>query len=77
MILREGALLGTLGIAIGITIALIMTRFISNLLFGVTATDPAVFGSVAGTFMAVTLLACYVPARRATRIDPQVALRDS
>ena len=76
LILREGSVLGTLGIAIGLGLALLVTRFISNLLFGVTATDPIVFGSVAATFMAVTLLACYLPARRATRIDPQVALRD-
>ena len=76
LIIREGALLGTLGIAIGLGIALLITRFIGTLLFGVTATDPFVFGSVAATFMAVTLLACYIPARRATRIDPQVALRD-
>ena len=76
LIIREGALLGTLGIAIGLGIALLITRFIGTLLFGVTATDPVVFGSVAATFMAVTLLACYIPARRATRIDPQVALRD-
>jgi putative ABC transport system permease protein len=76
LILREGAVLGTLGITIGLSIALLVTRFIATLLFGVTATDPFVFGSVAATFMGVTLIACYVPARRATRIDPQVALRD-
>jgi putative ABC transport system permease protein len=45
-------------------------------LFGITATDPLVFGSVAALFVSVTLLACYWPARRATRIDPLIALRE-
>jgi putative ABC transport system permease protein len=76
LILREGVFLGGMGIGIGLLVAAGVTRFMSSLLFGVTATDPAVFGSVAAVFMAVTLFACYVPARRATQVDPLVALRE-
>jgi len=76
IVLKEGALLGALGVVIGLAVAAGVTRVMSSLLFGVEATDPAIFGSVAVIFLLVTLLASYLPARRATRVDPLVALRD-
>jgi putative ABC transport system permease protein len=66
------ALAGTLGGALG---AFALTRFLSGLLFGVSSLDPATFLAMAGVLAVVTLLACYVPARRASRINPTVALR--
>ena len=76
LVIREGAFLAAIGVGVGLSMAAGVTRFMSGLLFGVTAKDPAVFGSVAAIFMIVALLACYLPARRATRVDPLVALRD-
>jgi putative ABC transport system permease protein len=63
------------GIAIGIAGALVLTRFLSSLLYGVTPTDPVTFIAVSLILIAVALLACYIPARRAAKVDPMVALR--
>ena len=63
------------GVTLGLAGALALTRFLQSQLFGVGATDPATFITVAILMLAVALLACYIPARRATKVDPIVALR--
>jgi putative ABC transport system permease protein len=75
LVLRDGAKLTLLGIAIGIIAALALTRLMASLLFEVTPTDPATFSAVAILLAVVAFAACYIPARRATRVDPMVALR--
>ena len=75
MVLRQGARMALLGIVIGIAAALILTRFMQGMLFGITSTDPATFSVVSLTLAAIALLACYIPARQATRVDPMRALR--
>ncbi len=75
MILKEGFILGALGVGIGAGAAFGLMRLISALLFGVQTHDVSVFGAVTGTLFLITLLACYLPARRATKVDPLVALR--
>jgi putative ABC transport system permease protein len=75
MVLKEGFLMAALGIGIGVVAAFALMRLISALLFGVQTHDVAVFAIVTGTLFVITLLACYLPARRATKVDPLVALR--
>ena len=75
MILSEGMRTIVIGVATGIAGALALTRTVQSLLFGVAATDPLTFGGVILLLAGAALLACYVPARRATRVDPMVALR--
>ena len=75
MVLRQGTKLALVGVVIGIGAAFALTRLMTNLLFGVTAHDPLTFVAVAALLILVVLLACYIPARRATLIDPIVALR--
>ncbi len=75
MVLTRGFGLVLAGIAAGVVVALGLTRFMANLLFGIRPADPITFGGVALVLAAVSLVACYVPARRATRVDPLVALR--
>ncbi len=74
-VLAEGARLTALGIGIGLALALAASRALASLLFSVQPTDPPTYAAVALTLAAVALLACYVPARRAARVDPMVALR--
>jgi putative ABC transport system permease protein len=75
MLLSQGARAVFIGVAIGIAGALALTRAAESLLFGVTATDPLTFGGVTLLLVGAALLACYIPARRATRVDPMIALR--
>jgi putative ABC transport system permease protein len=75
MILSQGARTILLGVAIGIAGALALTRAAESLLFGVRATDPLTFGGVTLLLVGAALLACYIPAQRATRVDPMIALR--
>lgn len=75
LILSQGLRLALLGLALGLALAFILTRWMSSLLFEVTSDDPVTFGCVALLLCAVALFACYLPARRATAVDPIVALR--
>jgi predicted permease len=75
LILRQGLLLTLIGIGLGLAGALALTRLMSGLLYGVGSTDPATFAAIVLLLTAVSLIACYIPARRATRVDPLIALR--
>ncbi len=75
MVAREGLFLILTGTGIGLAAALALTRFLGSLLYGLRATDPMTFAGVLILFVTIALLACYIPARRATRVDPLVALR--
>jgi ABC-type antimicrobial peptide transport system permease subunit len=75
MVLRQGARLAGLGIGIGFVTALGVTRLLASFLYGVRPTDPLTFAAVSFLLLGITLLACYLPARRAMRVDPMVALK--
>jgi ABC-type antimicrobial peptide transport system permease subunit len=75
LILIQGARLALGGLVIGTLAALGLTRMLSSLLYSISASDPLTFAAVATVLLAVALLACYIPARRALRVDPMTALR--
>jgi len=77
LVLRQGAMLAVIGIAVGGIGALFLTRLLKGLVFGVSTTDPVAFGGVIALLIAVALLASWLPARRATRVDPMNVLRGS
>ena len=75
LVLRRGVVLAAVGVAIGLLCAIILARLSAYVLYGVRANDPLIFIAASATLAAVALLACYIPARRATRMDPMLALR--
>jgi putative ABC transport system permease protein len=75
LVLKNGMMLAAIGAAIGVAGALALTRLMSTLLFGVTPKDAPTFVGLSLGLLAVALIACYLPARRATKVDPLVALR--
>jgi putative ABC transport system permease protein len=75
LVLAQCVRITSLGIAIGIAMALVVLKAMTGFLYGIEATDPATFASLSVLLLAVAMLACYVPARRAARVDPIVAMR--
>jgi putative ABC transport system permease protein len=76
MVVGNGMVLAAIGLALGLAGSFAVTRLLATLLFGVGARDPQTLGAAAAVLAAVALLACYIPARRAARLDPLVALRE-
>jgi ABC-type antimicrobial peptide transport system permease subunit len=75
LVIAHGLKLTLTGMALGILCGLALARFMRNLLFGTSATDPLTLAIVSGVLMLVAVAACWIPARRATRVDPMIALR--
>jgi ABC-type antimicrobial peptide transport system permease subunit len=76
MVLVQGMKLALLGVTLGLAASLALTQIMKSMLYGVTPSDPLTFLSVTAMLVVIALAACYIPARRAMRVDPMVALRD-
>jgi predicted permease len=76
LILGEGMRLVAIGLAIGLTAAFALTRFLQSMLYGISSSDPAVFAAVTALLGSIALAACFIPAMRASRVDPLIALRE-
>jgi putative ABC transport system permease protein len=74
-VVGQGMQLATAGLALGLLVAFAAMRVLSSLLFAVSAHDPLIFGGVSLVLATASILACYIPARRATKVDPIIALR--
>src|SRR5262249_20828720 len=75
MVVRQGLLLAAIGVGAGLVAALALASLMSSLLFGVSSTDPITYGAMAALLLGITALATWIPARRAARVDPMIALR--
>ncbi|MGB2639898.1 MAG: FtsX-like permease family protein, partial [Candidatus Acidiferrum sp.] len=75
LVMKQGAAIILIGIGFGLLLAFFFTRLMASLLFGIAATDLATFASVTAVLCCVALAACYIPARRATKVDPMQTLR--
>jgi predicted permease len=76
LILRQGMMLATIGLVLGLGIVFVLARFLKSMLYGISPSDPLTFTTITILLAGVALLACLIPAQRATRVDPMVALRD-
>ena len=75
LVIRQGSILASVGIGVGLVAALVVTRLMSALLYGLSSTNLALLGSIAAIVAVTILIACYIPARAAARVDPITALR--
>jgi ABC-type antimicrobial peptide transport system permease subunit len=75
LVLRDGLKMALAGVGVGLVAALGLTRLLSKMVYGVSTTDPATFISISCGLIIIAVLACYLPARRATKVDPLIALR--